>query len=247
MHTLDIMNDQTQNKGTLYLIPNVLYENTQEQVITPQVREVLEKVDYLLVENIRTARRFISSLKLGKPIGSYHFEVADKELTLETAMELMKPIIQGRDGGIISEAGCPGIADPGSLLVKLAHQHDIRVVPISGPSSIFLALMASGFNGQRFVFHGYLPIDKHARGLQIKLLEKNALRFDETQIFMETPYRNNQLMQELIQHCQSTTRLCIAKSLTGKNEWIRTKNIGEWKNALPDLHKEPCMFLLYNN
>jgi 16S rRNA (cytidine1402-2'-O)-methyltransferase len=241
------MNDQTQNKGTLYLIPNVIYENTHEEVITRQVREILEQLDYLLVENIRTTRRFISSLKLGKPIESYRFEVADKSLDLELARELMNPINIGKDAGIISEAGCPGIADPGSLLVKLAHDHDIKVVPLAGPSSIFMALMASGFNGQKFTFHGYLPIDKQSRAQQIKLIEKYALSSDETHIFMETPYRNNQVMKDLLKYCQSSTRLCIAKSLTGKNEWVKTKNIGEWKKTIPDLHKEPCIFLIHNS
>jgi 16S rRNA (cytidine1402-2'-O)-methyltransferase len=245
MHATHIMNDQTQNKGTLYLIPNVLYENTQEKVITSQVREVLGRLDYLLVENLRTTRRYISSLKLGRPIESYHLELADKELDIKEAARLLKPIMEGRDGGIVSEAGCPGIADPGSMLVKLAHQNQIKVVPLSGPSSIFLALMASGFNGQRFVFHGYLPIEKEARGKQIKALEKNIFKFDQTQIFMETPYRNNQLLQDLILHCQSTTLLCIARSLTGKNEWIMTRSIGEWKKFIPDLNKEPCIYLLY--
>jgi 16S rRNA (cytidine1402-2'-O)-methyltransferase len=241
-----MIKDQTQNKGILYLIPTVLYEDTQDQVITRQVREVLNQLDYLLVENLRTARRYISSLKLGKPISSYHFELADKSLGIQDALVLLKPIIEGRDGGIISEAGCPGIADPGSVLVQLAHQHQIRVIPLSGPSSIFLALMASGLNGQRFRFHGYLPIEKQERERQIRLMENNIFKFDETQVFMETPYRNNRLLQDLINHCQTNTLLCIARSLTGKNEWIVTKRISEWKKSIPDLNKEPCIFLLYN-
>ncbi len=236
--------DQAQNKGTLYLIPNVLSENTQDKVIAPQVRNILLQVDYLLVENVRTVRRYISSLKIDKAIDTFHFEIADKNLDMFRAKELMEPILNGKDGGIISEAGCPGIADPGSMLVLYAHQHHIKVVPVVGPSSIFLALMASGFNGQKFTFHGYLPIDKQQRVQQIKILEKQASTSGETQIFMETPYRNNQLFQDIINHCKNNTRLSVSKDLTGENEWVKTMTIAEWKKQVPDLNKQPCIYLI---
>lgn len=228
------------------MIPNVLYENTQDKVITAQARQILANLDYILAENLRTARRFIASLNTGRPVESYQMELANKDLTRDMAVGLMQPLLKGRDAGILSEAGCPGIADPGSLLVKLAHRYEISVVPVSGPSSIFLALMASGFNGQKFAFHGYLPIDKKDRGRAIRMLEKNAMT-GETQIFMETPYRNNQLMKDLLFHCQPSTLLCVAKNLTGEREWIKTKSIEEWKKEVPELNKEPCIFLLHVN
>lgn len=239
------MNKEEQKKGCLYLIPNVLYENTQDKVINLQTRQALERIEYLLVENVRSARRFISSLKISRAIDSYVFEPLDKNTTREDAMRLILPVLEGKDAGIISEAGCPGIADPGSIAVEAAHRHDIRIVPIPGPSSIMLALMASGFNGQRFTFHGYLPIERRQRAEAIRRLEKNAIRFEETQIFMETPYRNNQLLQEILSACQPTTRLCIAKGLTGESEWIKSKTISHWQKQIPDLHKEPVIFIIY--
>lgn len=238
------MNNRKQNKGSLYLIPSTLYENTQDRVINLQTRETLKKIEYLMVENIRSARRFISSLNIGREIDSYFFEQLDKNTTPMEAERLLKPLLGGKDGGVISEAGCPGIADPGSLAVEAAHRLDIRVVPVSGPSSIMLALMASGFNGQKFAFHGYLPIDKQKRAAAIRQLEKNAAKFDETQIFMETPYRNNQMLADILKNCEASTRLCIAKSLTGEREWIKTRTIAEWAREIPDLHKEPVIFII---
>lgn len=241
------MNSREQKKGALYLIPSTLYENTQDMVINLQTRETLRHIEYLLVENIRSARRFISSLKIGREIDSYVFEQLDKNTPAIEATRLMQPLLEGKDGGIISEAGCPGIADPGSLAVEAAHRLDIRVVPLSGPSSIMLALMASGFNGQKFSFHGYLPIDKVKRASAIQQLEKNAKKFGETQIFMETPYRNNQMLADVIKSCNGGTRLCIAKSLTGEHEWIKTKTIDAWSKDVPDLHKEPVIFIIFKS
>jgi 16S rRNA (cytidine1402-2'-O)-methyltransferase len=231
--------------GKLYLIPSVLAENTAEKVISSEIRERVSQIDYFLVENIRTARRYISSLKLGIKIEDLHFEVLDKKTKPMELEKMMWPIFQGRDIGIMSEAGCPGIADPGSLAVDYAHHKEIQVVPLSGPSSMFLALMASGFSGQSFAFHGYLPIERKDRVQSIKSLETDSLRNKRTQIFMETPFRNNQLLEDLLKHLQPTTQLCIAKNITGPDEFIQSKTVREWKKINLDLHKIPVVFLIY--
>lgn len=231
--------------GKLYLIPSVLAENTAEKVISSEIREMISQIDYFLVENIRTARRYISSLKLGIKIEDLHFEVLDKKTKPMELEKMMRPIFQGRDIGIMSEAGCPGIADPGSLAVAYAHHKEIQVVPLSGPSSMFLALMASGFSGQSFAFHGYLPIERKDKVQSIKSLETDSLRNKRTQIFMETPFRNNQLLEDLLKHLQPTTQLCIAKNITGPDEFIQSKTVREWKKINLDLHKIPVVFLLY--
>lgn len=231
-------------KGNLYLIPNIIADQ-QTDVIPEQVRSVIKKTDYFLVENLRTARRYISSLKLGLTIEDLHFEVLDKKTPVMEVERLMKPVFEGRNVGIISESGCPGIADPGSAAVKYAHDHKIRVVPLVGPSSIFLALMASGFNGQSFAFHGYLPIDKKELEVILKQLEATSRKLNQTQVFIETPYRNNQLLQKLISTCQPDVRLCVARDITGQEEYIKSATVKEWKSVKVELHKVPTVFLLY--
>lgn len=231
-------------KGKLFLIPNVLAENTAQSVITPQVREVISKTKVYLVENLRTTRRYISSLKLGVNIEELHMEVLDKNTPPETINRLMQPLLNGADVGVISEAGCPGIADPGALAVAHAHSKGIQVVPLSGPSSMFLALMGSGFSGQSFAFHGYLPIDKRERGVALRKLESESLKESRAQIFMETPFRNNQLLEDLLATLSPQTKLCIAKNITGSDEFILTKTIAEWKKHSIDLHKIPAVFVL---
>ena len=232
-------------KGKLYLIPVIIAEGTADDVILPQVKEIVKNTNHFLVENIRTARRFISTLKTGKVIEDIHFEVLDKKTVEAKIKSFLNPILSGNDMGIMSEAGCPGIADPGSKAVLLAHQLGIQVIPLVGPSSIFLALMASGFNGQKFKFHGYLPIDKGERVKAIKQLEKESQQHNQTQIFMDTPYRNNQLLEDLLKNCSKSTLLCIAKDITGADEFIKTRSMAEWKNTIPDLHKIPVIFVLY--
>ena len=231
-------------KGKLFLIPNVLADNTQDAVITPQVREVIANTKVYLVENMRTARRYISSLKLGVNLDHVHMEILDKGTSPEFINRLMQPLINGADIGIISEAGCPGIADPGALAVEHAHKKGIQVVPLSGPSSMFLALMGSGFSGQSFAFHGYLPIDKKEKVAAIKKLEAESLREKRAQIFMETPFRNNQLLEDLLKTLAPQTKLCIAKNITGSDEMILTKTAQEWKQLPLDLHKIPTVFVL---
>lgn len=231
-------------KGKLFLIPNVLAENTAQSVISPQVKEVIAHTKIFLVENLRTARRYISSLKLGVNLEEIHMEILDKDTPPETMSRLMQPLMNGADIGIISEAGCPGIADPGAVAVAFAHHKGIQVVPLSGPSSMFLALMGSGFSGQSFAFHGYLPIDKKDRSAAIKKLEAESVREKRAQIFMETPFRNNQLLEDLLVTLNPNTKLCIAKNITGSDEMILTKTANEWKKLPLDLHKIPTVFIL---
>ena len=226
------------------MIPTVLAENTAHWVISPQVKEVIANTKIFLVENPRSARRYISSLKLGINIDELHMEVLDKDTPPEQVSRLMMPLLNGADIGVISEAGCPGIADPGALAVAYAHQKDIQVVPISGPSSMFLALMGSGFSGQSFAFHGYLPIDKKERAASLKKLEQESVREKRAQLFMETPFRNNQLLADALASLSPQTKLCIAKNLTAADELIQTKTIADWKNHPLDLHKVPTVFIL---
>jgi 16S rRNA (cytidine1402-2'-O)-methyltransferase len=232
-------------KGQLYLIPTVLAPGTNSQVLTPQIREVIMHTDHFFVENIRTARRFIGELQTGKPIDDIQFYELNKDTVVNDVRKHFALFKEGKSAGILSEAGCPGIADPGALAVKLAHEQGIKVVPLVGPSSILLALMASGFSGQSFVFHGYLPIDKTERAMAIRQMEKEALKKNQTQIFMETPFRNNQLLEDLLTHCQPATLLCIACNITAPDEFIRTLPAKDWKDHKPDLHKKPTIFLLY--
>ena len=227
---------------TLFLIPTVLAENTSDSVLTPQIKDVITNLNFFFAEDIRTARRFISSLKLGKVIDQITFVELNKDThPLDTKQQLTNLT---QNAGVISEAGCPGIADPGSVAVKFAHDLGISVVPLVGPSSILLALMASGMSGQSFVFHGYLPIDKVERKKEIQQLEKEAFHKRQTQIFMETPFRNNQLLNAVLETCQPDTLLCIASNVTSPDEFIKTFSIRYWRKNVPDLHKKPTIFII---
>lgn len=232
-------------KGILYLIPSVLAEGTAQQVISPQIKDVVLNTKFYAVENLRTARRYISSLKLGLTIEELQMQILDKKTKEHQIGAVLAPLMEGNDVGIISEAGCPGIADPGALAVEFAHKRGIKVVPLTGPSSMFLALMASGFNGQSFAFHGYIPIDKKARIDAIKNLEADSAKNYRTQIFMETPFRNNHLLEDLKSTLNPATKLCIAKNITGADEYIQTKTVADWKKTKIDLHKVPTVFLIY--
>ncbi|TDE16239.1 SAM-dependent methyltransferase [Dyadobacter psychrotolerans] len=227
---------------SLYLIPTVLAEYTSDKVLSPQIADAIINLDTFFVENIRTARRFISGLKLGKVIDELTFIELTKDTPAgETRQQLLDLT---KNAGIISEAGCPGVADPGAVAVRLAHEIGISVVPLVGPSSILLALMASGMSGQSFAFHGYLPIDKADRKKMIQQLEREAQIRNQTQIFMETPFRNNQLMEAVLETCQPDTRLCVASSITAVDEFIKTLSIRHWRKDKPDLHKKPTIFLI---
>jgi len=231
--------------GTLFLIPTPLAADTAQSILSPQIKDIILNTNYFFVENLRTSRRFISELKLGKKIEELNFYLLDKE-TPESEIEIYIRILEnGNNVGLMSEAGCPGIADPGSIAIKMAHKKGIKVVPLAGPSSIFMALMASGFNGQSFTFSGYLPIDKIERVKAIKQLEKEASAKNQTQIFMETPFRNNQIMQDLLLNCQGETLISIACDISSPDEFIKTQSVDKWRKSVPDLHKKPTIFCLY--
>ncbi|HWZ22129.1 MAG TPA: SAM-dependent methyltransferase [Cytophagaceae bacterium] len=230
--------------GKLYLIPTVLSENTADKVLSPQIKEVVSNIDYFFVEELRTARRFISALKIGKPIESLKFFELNKDTTADAFQKDIESLPKGVDIGVISEAGCPGIADPGAMAVAYAHKTNMDVLPLVGPSSILLALMGSGFNGQSFCFHGYLPIDKAEKIKVIKSLEKESKTRNQTQIFMETPYRNMKMLEEILPVLNAETRFCIASGLTSESQYIKTKKVKDWPKFLPDIHKRPTIFLL---
>jgi len=231
--------------GTLYLIPVTLGGDDIETVLPANVVNTARQLDTFIVENEKSARQFLSLIKPAKPI---------RELTLLTLNEhtgnkelpsLLMPLLQGHDVGVISEAGCPGIADPGADLVRLAHHKGIRVAPLVGPSSILLALMASGLEGQRFAFLGYLPSEKGERVQKLRELEKRSQQLQETQIFIEAPYRNQHMLQDIVDTCHADTRLCIACNISLDNELIVSKSIADWKKGeLPNLHRQPTVFLL---
>ncbi len=230
---------------SLFLIPVPLADHTADLVLPAQVKQVVAELDVFFVENLRTARRFIAGLKLGKVIDELTFFELNKDTPpAETLAQLKELLKNGQSAGVLSEAGCPGVADPGAVAVQIAHQLGIEVIPLVGPSSILLALMASGMSGQSFVFHGYLPIDRNERANAIKRLEKEAITRHQTQLFIETPYRNQALFQDLLQLCQPTTRLCVACNLTAPDAFVKTYAIGSWKKHQIDLHKKPAIFLL---
>ncbi|HEX8873535.1 MAG TPA: SAM-dependent methyltransferase [Nitrosospira sp.] len=230
--------------GILYLIPAPLGDGDMDWMIPAGVRQCMARLDHYIVEHPKTARRFLK--RAGRTsLQSITMRILD-EHTRPTEFEcLLEPLLAGRDIGLLSEAGCPAVADPGAGLIRLAHQKNVRVVPLVGPSSILLALMASGLNGQRFAFHGYLPVDHGKRVNKIVELEKASIRHDQTQIFIETPYRNRKLLDCLISACRGDTVLCIASNVTLESEYISTKTIEEWRHAIPDLDNKPAIFLLH--
>lgn len=231
--------------GTLYLIPNLLGESTPERVLPAFNTKIINNIRYYIVENIRTTRRFLKKVDKNIDIDRLTFFELNQHTDPQIIGSYIEPLLHGEDMGIVSEAGCPAVADPGALVVELAQQKNIQVVPMVGPSSILLALMASGFNGQSFSFEGYLPIDNDKRIKRLKVLENRIYTENQTQIFIETPYRNNKIVQDFIAHCRPSTKLCIASEITTDNEFIKTKPLGRWKNTCPDLSKKPTIFLLY--
>ncbi|MBI5627141.1 MAG: SAM-dependent methyltransferase [Nitrosomonadales bacterium] len=235
----------TTSPGTLYLIPCMLGDTPAEQVLPQHVIDVARKLQHFVVEQPKTARQFLAALKPEQPIQTIHFATLNEHTAPKELAELLAPLQDGKNVGIISEAGCPGIADPGADLVNLAHRHDIRVVPLVGPSSILLALMASGLNGQCFAFHGYLPIEDAKRKTAIVALEAESTRRKQTQLFIETPYRNEKMFSALLAHCRPQTQLCVATNITLPNEQIQTRSIAQWKlQCAPQLNKRPSLFLL---
>lgn len=233
-------------KGTLYLFPATLGDSPIDRNLPAHHLKILIKSRYFVVEDLRTARRFLKKACPEIVIDELSFNLLNEHTPEGDIQQLLDPAINGNDLVLLSEAGLPCVADPGAALVKLAHQSGIRVVPLVGPSSIFLALMASGMNGQNFAFIGYLPIDKRERAARIRQLEAEAYQKDQTQVFIETPYRNNQLLETLLQVCRPETRICVAANLTLHDEWIVSQRVERWKNSQkPDLQKKPVVFLLY--
>ncbi len=225
------------------MIPNVISEGTQFEVIPPHVIKALKSISHFLVEDVSTARRYLSSLKIYDSIDRLHFEVLNKDTKEIDLAEMMKPLLSGNYMGIISESGCPGVADPGAKAVAFAHQRNIQVIPLVGPSSILLGLMASGLNGQKFAFHGYLPIDGKEAIKTIKDLERESKQKQQTQIFIETPFRNNQVFDHFLNSLDQDTLLTIAIDIAGDKENIRTKSVRDWKAFKPTLPKAPSIFL----
>ncbi len=233
--------------STIYLIPSLLDAEASES-LPAYITTAVKDCQVFFVEDERTARRFLKSLWKEMVIDSYEWHLADKTTiqSQEISSAFRKAVKEGKNIGILSEAGCPGVADPGQVLVAMAHTMGAIVKPLVGPNSILLALMASGLSGQKFTFVGYLPIDASQRLKALKELEVISLRDTCTQIFIETPYRNNQLLETIIRNCRPTTKLCIASNITGSKESIQTKTIEDWRKKLPELHKQPAIFLLHS-
>ena len=228
--------------STVYLIPTVLHEG-QIDTLPAYLLPAIKKCNIFFVENERTARRYLKLLWKEMVIDDYEWQNI-KEVNAETILQFKNAIKQNKTIGLISEAGCPGVADPGQQLVMIAQEMNIAVKPLVGPSSILLALMASGMNGQQFQFVGYLPIDSAERSKAIKNLESESKQKNCTQIFIETPYRNNQLLDALLKNCKANTLVCIACELTSESEFVKTRSVQDWKKQVPDLHKKPVIFLL---
>ena len=233
------------NFGTLYLIPVTLGDDNISQVLPSDVVKIAQNLDNFVVESEKSARHFLSTIKTAKPVRELTLNLLNEHTLDKDVSTLLAPLLAGKDVGLMSDAGCPAIADPGAKLVALAHQKGVRVMPFVGPSSILLSLMASGLNGQQFAFLGYLPVDKQARNLKLKEIEKRAQTHNETQIFIETPYRNMHMLESLLSTCNANTRLCVASQVSLADEFVVTKHISEWKQSmLPDLHKKPTVFLM---
>ena len=231
--------------GILYLVPAPL-GHADISLVTPQgVKRIVANLDTFIVENAKTARQYLARLELATPLQRIQLLILNEHTPPEELTTLLKPLLSGKNVGLMSEAGSPAVADPGAALVNLAHANRIRVVPLAGPSAVLLALMASGMNGQRFAFHGYLPVSSEERIKKIAELEKTSKTLDQTEIFIEAPYRNRKLLQSLLETCRESTLLCLATDITLVSESIATKRIGEWKSKLPQINRRPTVFLLY--
>jgi 16S rRNA (cytidine1402-2'-O)-methyltransferase len=229
----------------LYLIPNLLGETPVEQVLPAYNHEIIMGIRHFIVEDVRTARRFLKQVDRSIDIDQLTFYTLNKHTKHDEISGMLKPLEEGNPMGVISEAGCPAVADPGADVVAIAQRKGLKVVPLVGPSSIILAVMGSGFNGQSFAFNGYLPIEPDERIKTLKRLEQRAYTENQTQLFIETPYRNAKMMADILKACRPQTRLCIAAGLTTQDEYIRTRTVKDWGGKLPNLEKIPCIFLLY--
>ena len=234
-------------KGILYMIPCPISDQTDVYDVVPEAnRRVMDSLDYFIVENVRSARRFLSKAGISRKIDELEFVELNEHTVAGQAVEAMvKPLLAGRSAGVISEAGVPGVADPGALVVEACHKHNIRVVPLVGPSSILLAMMASGLNGQSFAFNGYLPVKPPERSKAIKALERRAHAEQQSQIFIEAPYRNVKLMEQMLQVCAAESKLTIACDITSPEELILTRSIAQWRKCgVPDIAKRPTIFII---
>ena len=229
----------------LYLIPVTLGDTTIERVLPAYNKAVIQGIRHFIVEDIRSARRFLKKVDSSIDIDALTFYPLNKHTPMEAVASYLQPLQKGEPMGVISEAGCPAVADPGADVVAIAQQKGLKVVPLVGPSSILLSVMGSGFNGQSFAFNGYLPIESPERAKKLKLLEQRVYTEHQTQLFIETPYRNNKMLEDILHNCRPQTKLCIAANVTCEDEYICTRTIKEWKGKLPDLNKIPCIFLLY--
>lgn len=232
-------------KGKLYLIPTTLGENDPMEVLPQTVKRAIDFIDHYIVENEKTARRFIKAVNAQKVQANLKIALLNKHTEVSEHNAMIKPCLEGVNIGLMSEAGCPGVADPGAVIVKIAHEKGIQVVPLVGPSSILLAMMASGMNGQSFAFNGYLPIDKSDKKSALKNFEKMSNDKNQSQIFIETPYRNNKLLEDILSALQPNTHLCIAADITLPTEYIKTLRVADWKKTKVDLHNRPTIFIIH--
>jgi 16S rRNA (cytidine1402-2'-O)-methyltransferase len=232
-------------EAALYLIPVTLGETSIEQVLPTYNKDIITGISHFIVEDVRSARRFLKKVEKSIDIDALTFYTLNKHTDPKEISSYLQPLTEGKSMGVISEAGCPAVADPGADVVAIAQRKGLKVVPLVGPSSIIMSVMASGFNGQSFAFHGYLPIEPAERAKRLKQLEGRIYTEHQTQLFIETPYRNNKMVDEIMKHCKPQTKLCIAANITCEDEYIKTRTIKEWKGKVPDLSKTPCIFLLY--
>ncbi len=233
--------------GKLYLIPTTLGEMNHEDVLPQTIKRSIDFIDYYIVENEKTARKFIKTVQPEKKQPELKLFLLNKHTDITAHQDFIKPLLEGKNVGLMSEAGCPGVADPGAVIVKLAHEKGIQVVPLVGPSSILLAIMASGMNGQSFAFNGYLPIDKSEKKIALRNLEKLSFDKNQSQLFIETPYRNNKFLEDLLEFLQPNTNLCIACDITLPTEFIKTMTINSWKKQKVDLHNRPSIFIIHKS
>ena len=232
------------SRGRLYLIPTTLGEMDSSDVLPQSVKRAIELLDHYVVENQKDARKFIKSISPEKVQSTLKLSELNKHTDPSEHLKMLSPCLNGTDMGLMSDAGCPGVADPGAVIVKLAHEKGLKVIPLVGPSSILMAMMASGMNGQNFAFNGYLPIEKSEKRTALKNLEKLSEERNQSQLFIETPYRNNKMLEDVIMALHPNTRLCVAADITLPTEFIKTQRISDWKNSKVDLHNRPAIFII---
>ncbi len=231
--------------GKLYIIPTTLGEMNPEDVMPQTIKRSIDFIDDYIVENDKTARKFIKSIAPEKKQAELRLSLLNKHTEVADYQNMIQPLLEGKNVGLMSEAGCPGVADPGAVIVKLAHEKGIQVVPLVGPSSILLAIMASGMNGQSFTFNGYLPIDAIEKKSTLKQLERISFEKNQSQLFIETPYRNNKIFEDMLATLQPNTHICVACDITLPTEFIKTLTVNDWKKNKVDFHKRPCIFIIH--